>query len=45
MFKNEDWIKSEGIVKVDGRDEEFFTYVHKDDPLAKLFVDNHIDVV
>jgi hypothetical protein len=45
LSKNEDWIKSDEKVTIVGKDGEFDEYVHKDDPLAKLFVDEDITVI
>ena len=45
LSKNEDWIKSDDKVKIENVDGDFIEYTHKDDPTAKLFIDEDITVI
>jgi len=40
-----EWVKSEETVKIENRADEFFEYVNKKDPTAKLFIDEDISVI
>jgi hypothetical protein len=45
LTNNANWTKSDEKVAIEGKDGLFDEYIHKDEPLAKLFVDEDITVI
>jgi hypothetical protein len=45
LANNDDWEKSAENTTVEGHDGEFAEYTHKNDPTAKLFVDEDVSVI
>ena len=45
LLNNDEWEKSEDKKTLEDHDGEFVEYVHKNDPAAKLFIDEDISVI